>query len=198
MSRHIDNNTTIRVPTHFPAATQVILAAGKELTVASENWSYPTGHTFGHPQDEYYAEIWANGMDWNVVYWLVEQRGHGEPDAVPLMVFDEHKEREKISEYDFSELCMNLLRVARSWEEDVFNCDFWCYLKKTGNQKGLPSEDTGVISSPHKRVMEEVLFGHASMLAAKFWVDGACLPDEVGNVDDPPPVHAVGDGAPTK
>jgi hypothetical protein len=179
MSRHIHNTPTIRVPTHFPAATQVIQAASKELVVASENWSYPTGHTFGHPQDKYYAEIWRNGMDWNAVYWVVESRDHYEPDAFPLMIFDDHDERDKISEHDFDELSINLLKVRRDWDEG-FGCDFWCHLEKTGKQKPLPEES----DSAHRRILTEVTFGHASMQEAKFWVDGASLPYEV---EDPRP-----------
>lgn len=201
-SRHIRNNTTLRIPTHFPMAPEVITQADKELVVGSENWSYPIGETFGHPEDTYYSEIWHCGMDWNAVFWIVEKRDFDEPDARPLMIFDDLKERAKISEHDFSELCKYLLRATRGWpgDREGANCDFWCHVKMTREVKTFPStlEDGRKLSEVGGVgvIMREVSFGHASMEEAKFWVEQDALPAEVGNVDDPPPVHTVGDGAP--
>ena len=60
----IDVNITSKYSTHFLRAVELIMKAREEFKVASENWPSPTEYRFGIPQDNYYAEIWLDGMDW--------------------------------------------------------------------------------------------------------------------------------------
>jgi len=95
------NNTVSKRPTHIICGVPLIQKAMEDTGVPSENWAYPTEHRLGDPvHDDYYAEIWTNGMDWQVVYWLLEQRNLDNPVAIPLITFDDYKDREAFPDFD--------------------------------------------------------------------------------------------------
>ena len=60
----LDVNTVSSYSTHFLRAVELIKKARETYKVPSENWPYPTQYRFGIPNDNYYAEVWTDGMDW--------------------------------------------------------------------------------------------------------------------------------------
>ena len=99
-------NTTISNPTRFLNPTGAIEEGIDKYKLASENWPYPSGHSIGDTYDDYYAEIWNNGMDWQHTYWFIESNKYESPVAIPFLVFEQHKDEDLFNEYDFN----NLLR----------------------------------------------------------------------------------------
>lgn len=134
----IDVNTTSNASTHFLAGVQLVYMGNKKYDIPSENWPYPTEHRIGDPWDRYYAEIWHDGMDWNSNFWLIESFTYDEPKIYPLVLFEEYSEREKISDYSFSQLMRAILYYRRDvlWIKSndprgVYNDEVWSFIKTT-------------------------------------------------------------------
>ena len=173
-------NTTASSHTHFIAATELIREARDRFHVCSENWPYPMDYRFGDPRDRYYAEIWLDGMDWQNSYWLIETVRYGSPVCVPLIIFEDHKNRDAFSEYDFAHLVRAVMNYRRdvqwlkqgpdSWHND----DVWPFLHR-GNEARCPGAvKEGVPGMAH------FMFEHASQPAIEFWMNIHCVPEEKG------------------
>ena len=109
------NNTVSRIGTHFLRATELIEEARKTFDVPSENWPIVTEHKFGDPvHDDYYAEVWADGMDWQHSYWLIEKIGYGDPSILPMIIFED---TDGLKSYVFRELieCIMTRRRDKFW-----------------------------------------------------------------------------------
>ncbi len=109
----INVNIVSQNPTHFLRAVELIERARGEYGVASENWPYPTTMSFGIPNDNYYAEIWTDGMDWQPSYWVIEEHSLEKPQIQPLIIFGDNEERNVFNEYDFKELVKAALYYRR-------------------------------------------------------------------------------------
>jgi hypothetical protein len=111
----IPYNTVMLAPTYLLNAVGVIEKGRKDFNIPSENWPYPAGLYLGTPTiDKYYTEVWIDGMDWQNTYWLVESERYEDPIAIPLVIFENHKEESKIDTEDLSELFRGLMWVRRS------------------------------------------------------------------------------------
>jgi len=108
-------NTTIKEPTHFLRALELIEKARTDFKVASENWPSPIATRFGMPRDQYYAEVWVDGMDWQPSYWIIEEKNLEKPQIQPLLIFNHHEERNKFNEWDFEELIQAIMYYRRDF-----------------------------------------------------------------------------------
>jgi hypothetical protein len=131
-------NTTSTYPTHFLAAISLIEKARGDFQLSSENWPYPTETKLGTPDDEYYAEVWVDGMDWQHNYLVIEAVDFSEPVVHPLMRFESHEEQDKFNDFDFRALIKAMLRFRRN-EKWVKRKDYrsdhdtvWAFLKCVG------------------------------------------------------------------
>jgi hypothetical protein len=160
----ITNNTTTTVPTYFPMAAQLIIAARATFSIPSENWTYPIQH-LGDPQDPDYLEVWSDGMDWQDTFWLVERLAYSEPRALPLLI--RHDDKVRWNQCDRANLFHALMDHRRSAGRDSgrFNDTAWPYLKFMGDPDG--------------NGMVEAEYSHASQAAVAFLVLAAAVPDLV-------------------
>lgn len=108
----MSNNTTTKYPSHFPKAISLIEGALNQYDLHTENWSYPSEYRFGIPKDEYYAEVWHNGMDWQSNYFLIETSNFSPPTCVPLIVFEDDRPHRVDFKY-FSDLVNACLHYRR-------------------------------------------------------------------------------------
>ena len=109
----IDVNTTSRYSTHFLRGVELIKWAREEFRVPSENWPHPTEHRFGIPNDNYYAEVWVDGMDWQASYWIIEEISYHKPQIQPLIIFNHHEERNRFNDWDFHDLLKAMMYYRR-------------------------------------------------------------------------------------
>lgn len=100
----LDVNTVSKYPTHFLRGVELILKGRDAFTIPSENWPHPIEERFGIPNDNYYAEIWVDGMDWQPSYWVIEEKQLDKPQIYPFIVFKSNEDRFKFNDHDFSEL----------------------------------------------------------------------------------------------
>lgn len=145
-------NTTSGNPTHFLRAIELIEDGRKRYSVPSENWPYPTRYRFGTPCEKYYAEIWADGMDWQASYWIIEEANLENPQVYPLLIFYENRDRENFFDYDFQ-----LLLEACMWYR---RDKFW-----------IKHNDIGMYSDmvwPYLRLLELEPSAHFHMVKAYF------------------------------
>ena len=160
----MNNNTVSNYPTHFLKAVELIENARKEYQVPSENWTYPTRHRFGIPNDGYYAEIFSDGMDWQSSYWIVEEYQCNRPVVEPLLIFESSKEEDKFNSYDFDCLlkaCMFYRRDKLFLKHDdlgVYTEIIWPFLK-------LVNENIKF------KKMKLFSMCHASQNEVKFWLN---------------------------
>lgn len=130
------NNTVSRIPTRFLRGVELVEVGRKDYGVASENWTYPF-MSFGDHGDEYYAEIWKDGMDWQNTYWLLEQT-HGECPvrAYPAARFPDH--HPNLEEFDLRNLLRAMMWFRRdeewikSGDQGAFNDQVWAFLTVEG------------------------------------------------------------------
>jgi len=111
MDKNYYNNTASTIKTSFLAGVELIKDARIKFNVHSENWTYPRC-TFGESDDPYYAEIWTDGMDWNLVFWLLETTGYGDPKVVPCIIFDE-KCLEDITRHSINNIVRMIFKLRR-------------------------------------------------------------------------------------
>lgn len=110
---HIDVNTVSEKGTHFLAAVELIKAARSEFNIPSENWPSPTEYRYGFPQDNYYAEVWVDGMDWQPTYWIIESENLNNPVCLPFIIFDSNEGRARFNDYDFRQLIQAMMHFRR-------------------------------------------------------------------------------------
>ena len=160
------NNTVIDIPSRMPAATNIILTAREEFGVSSENW--PTHVlSFGYHEDRYYAEMWTDGMDWNLSVWLLEAVSFDNPKPILAIHFNDDFERLKIQGEDWDILLKGLCYFRRdsllsnTGDQFVYNDRLWPYLKLQGGEFGD---------------LKEFTYDHHSMKPATLFINPLCVP----------------------
>ena len=175
MSDYLDVNTVSDHGTHFLRGVELVIRGREEFKVPSENWPSPTRHRFGIPNDKYYAEVWVDGMDWQQSYWIIESINYGDPKILPLIIFEDDKNKDNFNNYDFGCLLSAIMWYRRdiSWiKQDpygVYNDTIWPYLHKADPVDCLEF-------TPN---MELCIFAHASQKPIKFYMNKTLLPDRV-------------------
>lgn len=166
-------NTITRQSTKFIAATELIRNAREEYNIVSENWPYPTEHYFGIPNDNYYAELWSDGMDWQTSYWLLEEEGIEKPQCKPFIIFEDHSIEEKFERWTFKDLIRASLFYRRDlvWiKQDpysYYNDSVWPFIKPKKIDKPRYTEINMIY-------ME---FSHASQVPVQFYMNKDYLPE---------------------
>ena len=164
-------NTTSKYPTHFLRAIELIVEARKLYNVSSENWPHPTQFCLGKPNDNYYAEIWVDGMDWQSSYWVIEEISYEKPIIQPYIIFNHDEEREQFRSYNFSELVEASLYYRRdqtwfrSGDLGAYTDTVWPFLNLFKDEERF--EHTKLYS-----------FEHASQTRVVFWMNQQFIPEE--------------------
>lgn len=166
----LDVNTVSHYPTHFLRAIELIEGARDKFNVCSENWPNPMEYRFGIPRDNYYAEIWVDGMDWQPSYWVIEEVSYHKPQIQPLLIFNQNETRSKFNSWDFEEFIMAMLWYRRDllWiKHDSlghYRDSVWSFLyyEKDGGK-------------PHSL---NYFYNHASQPKVKFWVNEDFIPEQ--------------------
>ncbi|KKM91567.1 hypothetical protein LCGC14_1227270 [marine sediment metagenome] len=170
-------NTCTGNPTYFPAALALIQKARKRYGVASENWPYPTRFNFGNSRDNYYAEVWTDGMDWQSSYWLIEQVNFEQPQIYPLIIFDSHENEVEFNSCDFEQLLRAVMFARRNalWLKSLpefrnffHNDTVWPFVFK---------------GDPHPKIelMHRCYMKHNSQPFVEFWMNTTYLEDYLKN-----------------
>lgn len=165
-------NTVSRHPTYFMQGVNLVKEARDEFKIPSENWPYPSEYRFGIPNDNYYAEVWTDGMDWQPTYWVIEEYHLEKPHIQPLIIFDYNEERNKFNDWDFRDFIRAMLWYRRDdlWTKHldlgIYTDTVWPYLYVEGNpdQKRLCNYENNYF------------FKHASQPKVKFWVNEDFIP----------------------
>jgi hypothetical protein len=166
------NNTTSLHPTYFLRGSDLVINATETYRAASENWPYPTQFRYGIPIDDYYAEVWVNGMDYQNNYWVLEEINCEDPICQPLIIFEHSDEEDRFNGHDFSTLVKGALYFRRDivfvqhddfgWYEELL----WPYLERVGDEERF-------------EVMYEFEFKHNSQKAVRFWMNANFIPHHV-------------------
>jgi hypothetical protein len=163
-------NTTSKYPTNFLRGIELISEARNLYTIYSENYPYPTRHKFGMPNDNYYVEIWVDGMDWQHSYWAIEQIEYHDPLIQPFIVFNHHEEEEKFK-YSFSELIEASLYYRRDslWVKKgnlgIYTDTVWPFIRLFKDEE----------RSLHTKLYS---FEHANQERVVFWMNQHFIPEE--------------------
>ena len=166
----LDVNTTSKEPTHFLRAVELIIKAREDFNVPSENWPYPTDHKFGTPNDHYYAEIWTDGMDWQVSYWILEEYKLRKPKIQPLMIFNNHEERSIFNEYDLDELFSAMFYYRRD--------SVWVNTKDLGHYTDTVWPFLTLFKDETRyKKLKLYAFEHASQPQVVFWLNTDFVPE---------------------
>jgi hypothetical protein len=165
----LDVNTTSRYSTHFLRGVELIKKAREDFSVPSENWPQPTEYRFGSPNDNYYAEVWLDGMDWQLSYWIIEEITYMSPQIQPLIIFNNHEERDRFNSCDFDDLLKAIMYFRRDLE--------WAYKKEVG----IFSDTIWPFLSLFKdelryKKMKLYSFKHASQQRVVFWLNESFIP----------------------
>lgn len=143
----MSNNTTTKNHTHFPRAVDLIEKGRQTFGLTSENWTEPTDVTLGNPEDEFYAEVWTDGMDWTTTYWLVYTYKFAEPKVVPLAVTEESLMTGDLTSYEIKKIVrsfahyfmtsqLNEGKVPATYRR--YCDDVTCYVSVRENDKVVP------------------------------------------------------------
>ena len=168
----IDVNTVSRYPTHFLRGVELIIKAREDFKVPSENWPHPTEYRFGIPNDNYYAEVWIDGMDWQSSYWIIEEIRYMEPQIQPLIIFNHHNEEDRFKDWNFDELLKAIMYFRRDLEwiynKDVgiFSDTIWPFLKLFKDELRY-------------KKMKLYSFKHASQPRVVFWLNESFIPSKI-------------------
>lgn len=174
---NIQVNTCSQHPTHFLAAIPLIYAAEEELHIPSENWPYPTQYKIGTPEiDQYYAEVWKDGMDWHSNYWIIESITTNDPVVFPLILFGSTQEESKFNAYDFKQLMYAVLiyrqtttwikQDNRGWPHD----QVWPFVQINNNE---------LIRRFGSHIMIPVVMSHASQVPVCFYIHHLFVPANI-------------------
>jgi hypothetical protein len=174
LKRHIMaiyNNTLAENYTHFLCGVELVKQARTAAKLSSENWCYPVFH-FGSTDNEYYAEVWVDGMDWQHNYYLLEADDCQSPlEPHAFMVFQDHNVEERLSAYDTRNLwravCMHRRGILMMKDDQYSfghwpNDEVWPFLKRTGN----PSENR----------LADFTYEHASQTLVEMKINVDLLP----------------------
>jgi len=165
----MNNNTTSRHRTHFLRGVELVDQGMKEFKVPSENWACPTQYRYGIPQDNYYGELWCNGMDWQPSFWIIEEMELKDPQIQPFIIFEDHNDRQKFNEYDFQMLINGAFYYRRDCifvkHDDLgIYTDFtWPYLHLLDHEILF-------------KIMKKFQFYHASQDLVEFWMNPEFVP----------------------
>ena len=174
MKKKIEVNTTSIIPTCFLSGAQLITYSREKFHVPSENWPYPTAFKIGDPRDRYYAEIWGDGMDWQITYWIIESVIYSDPIAIPLIMFDDHSIREKFVECYFKEFINGILWFRRN--------QMWIKERNLGVYDDSVWPFVDVYQLEQHPQISELFFGemsHASQPLVNFWINSDFVPDRI-------------------
>lgn len=177
----IDVNTTSVQATHFLRAVELIIEAREKYRVPSENWPYPTEYKLGTPCEEYYAEVWIDGMDWQNSYWAIEEKNLQNPQVKPFIIFEKSEERELFNNYDFGQLVKGSLWYRRDkfWIKrnslGIFTDTIWPYLK-------IVYDSNQMFTNKYKELIR-VEFKHASQPKVAFWMNEHFIPVPLALLD---------------
>lgn len=167
----MDVNTVASHPTHFLRAVELIKEAREDYDIPSENWPSPLVYRYGMPKkDNYYCEVWVDGMDWQASYWILEQINTGEPRVRPLIVFENNSDRKKM-EPTFSEVLDALFWYRRGFvwikKDDVFyySDTVWSFLHPVEIVKTMG-------------ILRKYFIQHASQPRVEFWLNEAFVPPQ--------------------
>jgi hypothetical protein len=171
---NIYNNDVSQFHTHFLAGPELIRAGRDKYGIASENFAYPTMTSVGGAKDDYYAEIWVDGMDWHNTYWILEHAYYETSVAIPLLVFRNINEERSFNPFDMHDLFRaamtyrrnRLGRVNRSTEWTPFRDRIWPNLY-------LVSDNT---TSEMSKDLASFVFEHNSQPAVTFYMNKTCVP----------------------
>jgi len=167
----LDVNTTSTYPTHFLRAIELIKNARETFNVPSENWPNPTEYRFGRANDNYYAEVWVDGMDWQSSYWILEEYKLRKPKIQPLMIFNSNEERNIFNNYDFRELLSAMFYYRRdsvwvkSKELGYYTDTIWPFLSLFKNETRYHN-------------LKLYVFEHASQKRVVFWLNQDFIPEQ--------------------
>jgi len=164
----LDVNTVSEYPTHFLRAVELIQLARSKFNICSENWPHPTEYRFGIPNDNYYAEVWIDGMDWQPSYWIIEDHSLKKPEINPLIIFNSNEERHVFNAWDFKDFIKGILWYRRD--------KFWV----KHNDLGYYADGTWPYlfrenKKPNK-YESNYYFEHASQEKVKFWLNFDFVP----------------------
>lgn len=171
------SNTTSIYPTHFLRGVELVVDATEKYNIPSENWPHPTDHRYGIPVDDYYAELWVNGMDWQPTYWVIEEAQLNPPRIYPFIIFESNEEQSKFNSYDFTMLVKASLYYRRDLlfvkhnELGVFSDLTWPYIKCIDDEQQFACT-------------QKFEFAHASQEPIQFWMNIDFLPDYIVPIDD--------------
>jgi len=181
------NNDVSSIATHFLCGPQLIKEGMDVYQLASENWAYPI-KSFGNPSDEYYAEVWTNGMDYSMNCWVIEKSDLKSPTTYPLLVFDNNEEKDKFEKHDLDNIldaCLGYRRLV-TWfgvdKKDIIKkCKEFGYLSEMRIWSNILIEQERHFSCPD---LIRANFSHASQPEIRFWlnaekIDYQCLPTEI-------------------
>ena len=166
----MDVNTVSIYPTHFLRGVELVKKAREEFGVASENWTSPTEYKFGIPNDNYYAEIWSDGMDWQTSYWVIEEKNLEKPQIQPFIIFNNHEEEMLFNRYDFKTLIHAALHYRRDhfWikKKDLahYTDSIWPFINLFKNE--VKYKETKLYA-----------FQHASQERVVFWMNTDFIPE---------------------
>ena len=170
----IYNNDVSQFHTHFLAGPLLIKEGRKKYGLTSENHTYPTMTSVGGPKDDYYAEVWVDGMDWQNTYWLLEHAYFETPVAVPLLVFSSTNEEKIFNSFDLHTLFRSMILYRRnkmgptdrSEERTTARDSTWPYLH-------LIDDSHTIGMSPD---LASFVFQHNSQPAVTFYLNQTCVP----------------------
>ncbi len=168
----IDVNTVSIQPTHFLRGVELISQARSTFNIPSENWANPTAYRFGSPNDNYYAEIWVDGMAWQNSYWVIESFDAEDPECLPFIIFEDSENRKRFNDYDFGMLIHASLfeRRDRLWikqGENLYLDQVWAFFK--------PVEPVDILRGSSDLVKYSMM--HASQPRVVFYMNNQFVPE---------------------
>lgn len=169
----LDVNTVNKYPTHFARAVELITRARKHFGIPSENWPHPIEDRFGCPNENYYAEIWVDGMDWQPSYWVIEEKNLEKPQIQPFIMFKKNEDRSKFNDHDFSEL----IKASLWYRRDLF----WVKQNDLGYFTDVVWPFISVVNSDKTAMrsnLSRVFFEHASQKRVDFLMNLDFIPEE--------------------
>ena len=165
------NNTVSKIATRFLRGVELVDQLNKKWEIQYENWSYPH-MTYGDPDDPYYAEIWENGMDYNIVFYLLENINY--EIKTNILMFADNKEWQKLERTgEDKEILQAILYMRRDklWikknDYGAYSDTFLPYIHFE-NKKPYYEQVTDM---KWAKIMHEAFFEHASQPRAKFLVN---------------------------
>lgn len=166
----MDNNTVSKIHTHFLQGVSIIEEARKKYLIAFKNWTYPLKH-YGDPHfDDYYAEIWIDGMDDNVIYWLLEKSSSNSHKVIPLLKFNNTEDRNDFNDQDFYKLLEALVWKSKAIKQDLDQKRY--YIDNPWGYMNMSKDDSETHGG---ELYIKCVYEHSSQEAVVFWVNNKFL-----------------------